>query len=214
GRGRLLGQRLAESTVLAGAGGALGLLAALYATDLLAAFAARFTPRAAEVVVDSRVVLFTLAASVATGLAVGAVSALLFGRDINAALREGGGRTTAAAGRQRVRGALVAAQVAAAFVLLVGAGLMTRSFVQLQRVDPGFDPENLLTMRIDLDWTAYRAADDRRTFYRTLLERVRALPGVTAAGLAAYVPLGGGLPSTPFRIEGRPAPEHGTGPRT
>jgi len=213
-RGRLLGQLLAESTVLAVAGGALGLLAALYATDLLAAFAARFTPRAAEVVVDSRVVLFTLAASVATGLAVGAVSALLFGQDITGALREGGGRTTAGAGRQRVRGALVAAQVAAAFVLLVGAGLMTRSFVQLQRVDPGFDPENVLTMRIDLDWAAYRDPDDRRTFYRALLERVRALPGVTAAGLAAYVPLGGGLPSTPFRIEGRPAPEDGTGPRT
>jgi len=213
-RGRLLRQLLAESTVLAVAGGALGLLAALYATDLLAAFAARFTPRAAEVTVDGRVVLFTLAASVATGLAVGTVSALLFGRDITAALREGGGRTTAGAGRQRVRGALVAAQVAAAFVLLVGAGLMARSFVHLQRVDPGFDPEDVLTMRIDLDWAAYRDPDDRRTFYRTLLERVGALPGVAAAGLAAYVPLGGGLPSTPFRIEGRPVPDDGTGPRT
>src|SRR5690606_37610537 len=177
-RGRLLRQLLAESTVLAVAGGALGLLAALSATARLAALAARFPPRAAAVTGAGRAVLFTLAASVATGLAVGTVSARRFGRGITAARREGGGRTTAGAGRQRVRGALVAAQVAAAFVLLVGAGLMARSFVHLQRVDPGFDPEDVLTMRIDLDWAAYRDPDDRRTFYRTLLERVGALPGV------------------------------------
>ncbi|HEX7049886.1 MAG TPA: ABC transporter permease [Longimicrobiales bacterium] len=213
-RGRLTRQLLTESALLAVAGGALGLLVAVYATDLLAAFAARFTPRAGEVAVDGRVLLFTLGVSVATGVAIGLVSAVLFGRSVESSLREGGGHATAGAGRQRIRSALVAAQLAGTFMLLIGAGLMIQSFLKLQRVDPGFDPEHVLTMRIDLDWSSYLADDDRREFYRRLLEKVGALPGVVSAGLAGYVPLGGGVPSIPFQIAGRPVPEGGIRPRT
>jgi putative ABC transport system permease protein len=105
-------------------------------------------------------------------------------------------------------------QLAVTFVLLVGAGLMLRSIVKLQQVDPGFSPENVLTMEIDLDWSAYSDEADRRQFYRELLERTRSLHGVLSAALAGTIPLGGGLPNTGFRIEGMPVPEGGTSPRT
>lgn len=213
-RGRLMRQLVTESTVLALAGGALAMLVVVGTVDLFAAFAGRFTPRAGEVGVDSGVLLFTLGVSVATGLAVGMVSAFLFGRNVSGSLREGGSRATTGVERQRVRSLLVTAQLALTFVLLIGAGLMMRSFIELQRVDPGFDPENVLTMQVDLDWSTYMEATNRRTFYRSLLERIDNLPGVLSSGLAGAIPLGGGLPSTAFRIEGRPVPERGTGPRT
>ncbi|HET6629398.1 MAG TPA: ABC transporter permease [Woeseiaceae bacterium] len=214
GRGRLMRQLVTESTVLALAGGALGMLLAFSAVDLFVAFAGRFTPRAGEVQVDGWLLLFTAGVSLVAGLAVGLVSSLLYGRNVAASLGYGGGRSTEGTGRQRVRNLLVVSQLAITFVLLIGAGLMLRSFIKLQQVDPGFSPENVLTMQIDLDWSVYQGDEDRREFFRTLLERTRAIPGVRSAALAGTVPLGGGLPNTGFRIEGRSLPEDDTGPRT
>jgi len=213
-RGRLMRQILTESTLLAMTGGTLGLFVAVYATDALALFAARFTPHAGDVGVDHRVLLFTLGVSLATGLIIGTAAAILFARKISPSLREGSGRATAGMFRQRVRGALVAAQVGATVILLAGAGLMLRSFVELRNVNPGFIIENVLTMQIDLDWAAYRDPARRNAFYLQLLERTNALPGVRYAGLAGYIPLDGGLPTTPFQIEGRPVADERTGPRT
>ncbi len=214
GRGRLMRQLVTESTALAVAGGALGMLLAFSAVDLFAAFAGRFTPRAAEVRVDGWLLLFTAGVSLAAGLAVGLVSSLLYARNVAGSLRHGGGHATDGTGRQRVRNLLVVSQLAVTFVLLVGAGLMLRSFMKLQQVDPGFSPENVLTMQIDLDWSVYQGdGDRRRAFFRALLERTRVIPGVRSAALAGTVPLGGGVPNTDFRIEGRSLPEGDTRPR-
>lgn len=214
GRGRLMRQLVTESTVLALAGGALGMLLAFSAVDLFAAFAGRFTPRAGEVQVDGWLLLFTAGVSLAAGLAVGLVSSLLYGRNATGSLRYGGGHATAGTGRQQVRNVLVVSQLAITFVLLIGAGLMLRSFINLQQVDPGFSPENVLTMQIDLDWSVYQGDEDRREFYRSLLESARGIPGVSSVALAGTIPLGGGLPNTGFRIEGRSLPEDDTGPQT
>ena len=213
GRGRLVRQLVTESTVLALAGGALGMLLAFAAVDLFAAFAGRFTPRAGEVQVDGWLLLFTSGLSLLAGLAVGLVSALLYGRNVTVALRSGAAHSTEGAGRQRIRNLLVVSQLAITFVLLIGAGLMLRSFIKLQQVDPGFSPEHVLTLQVDLDWSVYRGEEDRREFYRSLLERVRAIPGVQLAALAGIVPLGGGLPSVGIQIEGKTFPEE-VGPRT
>jgi putative ABC transport system permease protein len=214
GRGRLIRQLITETTLLALAGGALGLLMAYGTLDLFAAFAGRFTPRASEVQVDGWLMLFTLGVSLATGFIVGLASCLMYARNIAGVAHYGSGSSTAGRERQRARNLLVVSQLAVTFVLLVGAGLMLRSLDKLQHVDPGFRPENVLTMQIDLDWTVYSGDAERREFYRSLLERSRNIPGVLSVALASAIPLEGGLPNTAFQIEGRPAPEDGTGPRT
>lgn len=214
GRGRLMRQLVTESTVLALVGGALGLLLAFAAVDLFAAFAGRFTPRASEVQVDGWLLLFTVGVSLAAGLAVGLVSALLYGRNVTGALSSGGGRATEGAARQRVRSMLVVSQLAVTFVLLVGAGLMLRSFINLQQVNPGFSADNVLTLQIDLDWSVYQEDADRRAFYRSLLDKTRSIAGVKSAALAGTIPLGGGVPNAGFQIEGRPLAEEGIEPRT
>ena len=214
GSGRLIRQLVTESSLLAFAGGVLGLLMAYNITDAFAAFAARFTPRASEIQVDGWLVLFTLGVSLATGVIVGLVSCLTYARNLSSASYHASGTSTAGKERQRARNLLVVSQLAVTFVLLVGAGLMLRSMIKLQQVDPGFSPENVLTMQIDLDWTVYSDDAERRPFYQALLERTRNLHGVLSTALAGTIPLEGGLPNTEFRIEGQPAPEDGTGPRT
>src|SRR5690606_23635210 len=139
--------------------------------DLFAAFAGHFTPRASEVQVDGWLLLYTFGVSVAVGMAVGALSSMLYGRQLDASLNSGGSHSTGGMKRQQVRNALVVSQLAVTFVLLVGAGLMMKSFVRLQQVDPGFSPENVVTMQVDLDWNAYSDDDLRRAFYRDVLER-------------------------------------------
>jgi putative ABC transport system permease protein len=213
-KGRLVRQLVTESSLLALAGGVLGLLMAYNITDAFAAFAARFTPRASEIHVDGWLVLFTLGISLAAGLVVGVVSCLTYARHLSGTAYHAGGSSTAGKDRQRARNLLVVSQLAVTFVLLVGAGLMLRSMIKLQQVDPGFTPENVLTMQVDLDWTVYAEDTERRGFYQSLLERTRALHGVVSVALAGTIPLEGGLPNTGFRIEGQPEPEDGTGPRT
>ena len=214
GQGRLVRQLVTESSLLALAAGALGMLMAYNIVDAFSAFASRFTPRATEIEVDGSLLLFTCGVSLATGILVGLVSCLTYARTLSGAATHTGGSSTAGMERQRARNLLVVSQLAVTFVLLVGAGLMLRSVLKLQQVDPGFSPENVLTMQIDLDWSAYAADAERRQFYGSLLERTRALPGALSVALAGTIPLGGGLPNTSFRIEGMPAPEGGTGPRT
>ena len=214
GQGRLVRQLVTESSLLALAGGAVGLLMAYNIVDAFSAFAARFTPRATEIEVDGWLLLFTLGVSFAVGVIVGLVSCLTYARKLLGAAIQVGRGSTAGMERQRARKLLVVSQLAVTFVLLVGAGLMLHSIVKLQQVDPGFSPENVLTMQIDLDWSAWSGDSERRQFYRSLLERTRNLHGVLSVALAGTIPLEGGLPNTAFRIEGMPVPEDGTGPRT
>ena len=207
-RGRIIRQLLTESMLLSLIGGALGVLLAAGSVRLLVNFAARFTPRAAEISLDNTVLLFTLVVSVATGLVFGLLPALSTRQSLIPSLKEGG-QSAAGAGRQRLRGALVVAQVAVSFVLLVGAGLMLRSLFNLQKVNPGFDPERVLVMRVTANWSKYTTGQQYRDLSLRLIERARALPGVLSAAMASTYPLNplglanGGF-NVNFQIEGRP----------
>jgi predicted permease len=207
-RRRLMRQLLTESMLLSLVGGALGALLAAWSVRLLVNFAARFTPRAAEISLDTTVLLFTLVVSVATGLVFGLLPALSTRQSLIPSLKEGG-QSAAGAGRRRLRGALVVAQVAVSFVLLVGAGLMLRSLFKLQKVKPGFDPERVLAMRVTANWSKYTTGQQYRDLSLRLVERSRAVPGVLSAAMASTYPLNplglasGGF-NVNFQIEGRP----------
>lgn len=213
GRSRILRQLLTESTLLALAGGGLGLLLAVATRGLLVSFAARFTPRAAEIRLDGAVLVFTLAVSVLTGVLAGSLPGLPRGASLLRFLAGDGGRSSADARALRLRRALVAWQFALSFVLVIGAALMLRSFHKLSLVESGFSAENVLTVAIDLNWSRYatpeRQADRERVlgFHEPLVERVRALPGVRAAGNAWTFPLNAGFSGADgnFLIEGREA---------
>jgi predicted permease len=196
-RGRLIRQMLTESTLLSLGGGALGLLLAAWGLPLLTSFAARFTNRTAEIGIDSSILLFALLLSVGTGLVFGLLPALSFGRgskqSLAAALKEDGGRSTAA-GKNRMRGLLTVAQVAISFTLLIGAGLMLRSLIKLQQVDPGFNPENTLVMRLAPNWSRFvtdpkTATVQYAAYFKRLLERVSREPGVAEAAISSTYPL-------------------------
>jgi putative ABC transport system permease protein len=206
-RTRLLRQLLTEGGLLALAGGVLGLALAASGIHLLAAFAARFTARAGEIAVDGPVLAFTLGVSLLTGLAFGALPAIPGRLNLVGALKEGG-TTTSGAGSMRVRAALVVAQVGVSVVLLIGAGLMLRSVQALQRVDPGFNPENVLTMTLDLNWSIYTTNDRVLAFHRELHSRLADQPGVVATASSLGFPLRAHSPyGFEFMIEGRPAAE-------
>lgn len=201
-RVRLVTQFLTESLVLSLVGGALGLLLAMWGVDALLALVGDGLPRASEVRLDGRVVLFTAAVSVLTGLLFGLVPALQASRaDLHAAMREGT-RGTGGRGSGRVRAMLVVAQVALALVLLVGAGLFLRSFMALQGVDAGFDPQGVLTARLSLPLERYDPPAKRAATMRDFLARVQAVPGVESAGLATLLPLTG-RSDWSFDIEGK-----------
>jgi putative ABC transport system permease protein len=201
-RGRLVTQFLTESLVLSLVGGALGLLLAMWGVDALLALIGDGLPRASEVRLDGRVVLFTAGVSVLTGLLFGLVPALQASRaDLHGAMREGA-RGTGGRSAGRVRAVLVVAQVALALVLLVGAGLFLRSFVELQGVDAGFDPQGVLTARLSLPQERYGEPSKRAAAMSDFLARVQAVPGVEAAGLATLLPLTGHS-DWGFEIEGR-----------
>jgi predicted permease len=191
GRGRVFQQLLVEALVLGLVGGAAGLLLAQVGLDAAATLLADQVPRADEISIDGRVLLFVLAASILTGILAGAFPALRAGRvDLTEALKEGG-REEGAVGI-RTRRLLIVCEVALSLVLLMGAGVMLRSLLALRGVDAGFDPRNVLTLRVTLPETRYKEAAQVAGFFNTALERMRALPGVQAAGAIDDLPFQGG----------------------
>jgi putative ABC transport system permease protein len=203
-RWRVARQQLTESVLLALAGGALGLLLAWWGVDVLAALGAGDIPRTRDIGVDGRVLAFTAALSVLTGLAFGLLPALRASRpDLNEVLKDAG-RGTSGPGRGRVRAALVVSEIALALTLLAGAGLLVKSFVGLRRVNPGFDPANVLTLRIDLARARYAKPEQAAAFFGELQRRVAALPGVEAAGMVTELPLSGQPNDMYFYVAGRP----------
>ena len=188
-KSRIVRQQLTESVLLSFAGGALGLLVAPWTMSLLVAFAARFTTRAAEVRMDAPVLMFTTAVAVVTGLLFGLAPALSSTRRLTDSLNQQSGRTTASRGRQRLRSTLVVAQVSVSFVLLIGAGLMIRSLLKLQQVNPGFRPDHLLSMRVTPNFTKYGSAQALAPVYEQILRQVRNAGGVESVALVSNVPL-------------------------
>ena len=210
GRWRIVRQLLTESVLLSLLGGVAGALLALWGVDALVALSPGNIPRAAEIGIDARVLLFTLAVSLATGVVFGLAPALQSSRpDLSESLKEGGRGGAGSPGRQRVRSALVVAEVALALVLLAGAGLLVKSFVRLQNVNPGFDYKHVLTATIFLPDSRFTEDRQRADVYRQVLSRVRALPGVEAAGGVSQLPLGGEEEIDGLTIEGRPQPAGG-----
>ena len=200
GRGRVFQQLLAEALLLAIAGGAAGLLLARTSLSAGSALLANQLPRAEEVSVDARVLLFVLGASIVTGILAGAIPALRAGRsDLNEALKEGG-RNDGAVGI-RTRRLLIVCEVALSVVLLMGAGVMVRSLLALRNVDAGFNPEGVLTLQVGLPETRYRTPAQISNFFDTALQRIRALPGVQAAGAIDDLPVQGGSVQ-PIVLEG------------
>jgi predicted permease len=209
-RMRMFRQLLTESGLFAVIGAGLGLLFSWMALSLLISFAARFTPRAREISMNSTVLLFTLAVAVITSILSGTAPAMAARDAVVASLKEGG-QSTMSRGRRRLRGLLIVSQVAFSFLLLIGAGLMLRSFLKLQRVDPGFQPENVLTMRIGLNFKKYDTNDKQRAFFDTLMEKTTAQSGVKSAAVTMTVPLGdaaGMQMASDLMLEGQ-APEPG-----
>jgi predicted permease len=227
GRMRLIRQFLTESLMLAFLGGALGLALAYWGVRAMVRFGPSQIPMLDTLALDWRVVGVTFAAALVTGVLFGLAPAFQASRfDPAESLKEGGRSGSDGAARQRVRSLLVVTEFALSLMLLIGAGLLLRSFVALQAIDPGFRPDHLLTMVVSIgglknvstvmfaprdaasDAASGRAAD----FYQRTLARVRAVPGVESAGMTNHLPLAGDLWGFPFWIEGRPLPHPGEEP--
>lgn len=206
-RGRIVRQLLTESALLAGLGGSLGLLLALWGTDALLAFSPAEIPRLQTVSVDYRVLGFTLAITLLTGLIFGLVPALQAARfDLNESLKEGGRGTANNPAHRRIFGALVVAEIALALVVLVGAGLLLNSFLRLQRVELGIQAPNVLTVEVNLPAARYSGNDSRAqrlNFYGQVIPRIQALPGVVSVGAIDSLPLSGSQRGWTFRKEGQ-----------
>jgi putative ABC transport system permease protein len=200
GRRRVFQQLLVEALVLAAAGGAAGLAVARASLAVAPALLADRVPRADEISIDGRVLLFVLGASILTGILAGLLPALRAGRtDLNEALKEGG-RGESALG-MRTRRLVIVCEVALSVMLLMGAGIMLRSLSALRQVDAGFDPRGILTMGVLPPAARYKMADQRITFFDTALQKIRALPGVqSAAGIDNLPFLGGSV--QPIVLEG------------
>jgi putative ABC transport system permease protein len=206
GRGRIVRQLLTESVLLGLAGGALGLLLALWGGELLVSLAPGGLPRLERLGLNGPVLLFTLGASLLTGILFGLAPALQASRpDLNESLKEAKGIGAGVRGR-RVRSLLIVAEVALALVLLVGAGLLMQSFARLQEVEAGFDTERLLSFHLSLPSTKYPEDPQIGAFHRQALERLGALPGVESAAAVMSLPLTGSYSSATFSIEGQAQP--------
>src|SRR6185369_3529742 len=214
GRAQLVRQVLAESFVLSAIGGALGLVVAWAGVRFVHALPEGSLPRMQDVRLDGGVLLFALVVSVVVALVFGLVPAIQASRSgLRDTMNAFSGATRSSG--SRLLNALVVIEVALALVLLVGAGLMARSFAQLMRVSPGFEPNNLLAVQIYLPQTKYRTGLDRTRFYMTAIRRVGALPGVhSAAGVSALPMYPVGIDfALPFTIDGKAAPGNGEEPR-
>jgi putative ABC transport system permease protein len=212
-RRRVMGQLFNESLVLTAVGGLAGLGLAALGVRVLLTMAPRSLPRLEQIGIDHRVLLFSLLAVVATGMFFGMLPALHAGkRDVHDALGEGGGERGATRSGQGVRRALVVAQVGLAVVLITGSGLMLRTVANLRHTDMGFTTENILTLRLNPRPSVYDTGEKRAAFYRELLSRIDALPGVKAAAAAYSIPMSLGGNNWSILIEGRPVANIGDAP--
>ncbi|HKB67849.1 MAG TPA: ABC transporter permease, partial [Pyrinomonadaceae bacterium] len=203
-RMRVMRQMLTESLILAFAGGAIGLLLAIWGVALMMKLLPPDFPRAGEINLDWRVLAFTLFASILTGILFGLAPALQISKtDVQESLKESGRGSSGSRRHNRLRNLLIVGEVALSVVLLVGAGLLFRSFLQLQAVNTGFTSQQLLTVQLSPAGSNYRRDADYISFYSQAIQRVSAIPGVQAVGAINTLPLGKG-PTAGFRIEGRP----------
>jgi putative ABC transport system permease protein len=204
GRWRIARQMLTESVLLSVLGGTLGLLFAQWGIKLILYISPDAIPRWREITLSWQVLAFTIGLSFLTGLLFGLVPALQAGEvDVNETLKETGRGTS---GRHWLRSSLVVVEVATTLVLLIGAGLMIRSFYRLQSVNPGFSYEHLTSFSVSLPQRKYAKEDQRITFYNQLLENIRNLPGVEATAAASGLPLGNNGWQTSFTVDGQPPP--------
>jgi putative ABC transport system permease protein len=206
-RSRLIWQLLVESLLLALIGGALGLLVAMWGVDLLVALSPPGIPRIGEIGLDHRVFGFTLLVSLVTGILFGLVPAIQASKvDLNESLKEGAIKAKAGFRHRSVRSLLVVSEVALALVLLIGAGLLIKSFVRVLAVDPGFNPHNLLTVSLDLPGAKYKF-DEKKAFYRDIVERLRAQQSLQSVAAVDNLPFGAkALSMLPFWLEGEERP--------
>ncbi|MEO8656932.1 MAG: ABC transporter permease [Bryobacteraceae bacterium] len=203
---RVARQLLTESLLLATAGGALGLLFAYWTIAALQLVAPRSLPRLNEINLDWRVFAFTAALTLVTGILFGLAPALSGSHIRLAETMRAGGASTASSRLLSLRGLFVAAQVAFSLVLLTGAGLLVRSFVKLQAVDPGFQPAHVLTANVSLPSAGYEDAGKRVAFFKDAVDRVQHLPGVTSASSITFLPFAGMGAGTDYLVVGRPKP--------
>jgi putative ABC transport system permease protein len=208
---RIVRQLLTESVLLACFGGLLGVLIAQWGMSALLAFAPDSLPRAAEIALDGRALGFACVLALVTGIAFGLVPAFQASRvNLNETLKDGGRGTSDGGRRQRLRSGLVVAEVAIALILLVGAGLLFRSFARLQEVDPGFRPDGALAIDLTLPRKKYGTGPQQAAFIEQATARLAAIPGVQFAGAAQIVPFTGNDYNLLYKIPGRPPLPPGT----
>lgn len=213
GRWRILRQWLTESLLLALLSAVMGVLLAAWGLKVISYYGAEQLPRLHEVQIDLRVLSFTVVISIFTALLFSVLPALKASRpDINEVLKAGAKTATSSGSSQFWRDSLVVAEVALGLVLLIGAGLMMRSFASLTNIHPGFDPSNVLTARITLSGPAYEDSEPRKRYVSQTLERIKALPGVENVAFVAPMPFSGADIGGDFRIDGHPTPEPGQEP--
>ncbi|MGA9769007.1 MAG: ABC transporter permease [Blastocatellia bacterium] len=213
GKWRVARHLLTESLLLSLLSGVVGLLIALWGLSAIKYYGADQLPRLDEVQINARVLAFTLAMSVLTAVLFSLIPILKASRpDINGVLKAGAKNATSSGALRLWRDSLVVAEVTLGLVLLIGAGLMIRSFGMLVNVDPGFDPKNVLTGRISLTRASYENTEERVRYVNQTLERLKALPGVESAAFVAPMPFSGGNVGGDFRIEGHSKPEPGQEP--
>ncbi|HEV8375499.1 MAG TPA: ABC transporter permease, partial [Candidatus Polarisedimenticolia bacterium] len=204
---RLVRQLLTETLILSLLGGGLGLLVAWWGVDLLV-LAGPPLPRLDEIRIDGHVLAFTAAISLLTGIVFGLAPAVqASSHDFQESLKEGGWQGGAGSGRRRLRGLLVVGEVALSLVLLIGAGLLVRSFVRVLGSERGFDTSRVLAVDLSLPYTAYEEPAKQVAFFSQLLDRVKGLEGVEAAGVVSHLPLSGNNTNSGLLIEGRTWPE-------
>jgi putative ABC transport system permease protein len=190
GRLRVVRQLLTESLLLSIVGGAAGLLLAVWGIELLTRWTPANVPRVHDVSLDGRVLLFTFIVTLLTGILFGLIPALQSSRtELNETLKEGGRSGAGGVHRGRIRNVLIVSEVALALMLLVGAGLLLKSFSRLLSVDPGFDPSNVLTMNVSLPQRGYEETQKRANFYHETVQRISTLPGVETASAVSILPL-------------------------
>jgi putative ABC transport system permease protein len=204
-RARIIRLLLLESVLLALVGGAVGLLLARWGTRALIAAMPESLPRVEDIGIDGSVLAFTLAVSLLTGIVFGLIPALQASKpSLNELLKEG--ERTSAGARHRLRNLLVISEVALAFILLIGSGLMIKTLIKLRGVDPGLNPRNVLTMKAPLSRTTYNTPSKIKNFYQQLLDRLNNTPGVEAAAITADMPFTGTVLQIPYWIGAGPRP--------